>query len=372
MGYFQIFFVLVLGALLNDGPRNVSSSRRRASYIVCCLTLFWLMAALRNVSWAASLHLDAGGYASHFASARLMSWGGLFESFVNRYRYHLTESDIGYDILCKVIGIITDDYNVFSLIVDLMFFIPFGYLLYKYTIKVRQLIVAMLFYVALVQVHMISGARQMFALGLDIMAMVSMMEGKRARSFTFFLLGVTIHFSSMLMIVPLLMILYEADPIVLKRLHLGALFLVPIVLMFPNQVIVFIANAFSMEKYANYGVHAIQGGANTFIVLIELLSVFCYVALSRAYLDEHGDLRKLYVTVPLFTITGPLIHSSGSMIRICLYFYIYLVILFPYGIDRAFDRRSQTAVYGFVILMLVFLVLRGETMDYHFMWQSLY
>ena len=145
-----------------------------------------------------------------------------------------------------------------------------------------------------------------------------------------------------------------------------------IAFMFPNQIITFMGNAIGIERYVQYGTNAVQGGASTFIILIELLSVFCFLALDSDFLKEHPTLRNLYTMIPLLTFFGPLIRSNGSMIRICMYFYLYLCILVPFGIDRFLPKKRQSIAYAIVVFVLVFLVLRGGAMDYHFMWDTFY
>lgn len=372
MIYFQLGLIVVLGFFLdNVSVKSMSDDRKRRIYIIICLTLSWLMAALRNIDWVASLHLDAGGYAYIFNINQMSSWNDLFSNFANRYLHGFSESDIGYYFLNKVIGIFTDDYNVFSLFADLIFFIPFGLLLYKYTTRVRQVIIAFVFYVALIQIHLISGARQMLALGLDILAVQNAIDNNKRNAIALLLMGMTIHFSSFIMLAPLILIFIDLKPIYLKLMHIASFLAFPVVYMFPNQVIVFLGNAVGMEKYANYGADAIRGGADMFIFLIGLLSVFCFFSFSLKCLGQNGIYRKFYTMVPLFTFFAPLINSNGSMIRICLYFYIYLVLLIPYGLDYRISKSSQNLAYAIVIGVLSFLILRGGAMDYHFMWQPI-
>ena len=370
MIYFQIIIVVILGIILESIPDTyIKNNLKKLIYIIACLTLFLLIAALRNIYWATSLHMDATSYAYIFRKDSLMSWNSLYTAFIDRYFNHIGDFDIGYDLLGKLIGRYTDNYNYFSLIIDLLFFIPIGILLYKYTTKIRQIMLALIFYIALIQVHMISGARQMFAIGLDVVAVMYSINNKKIKAIAFFLLGITIHFSSLLAAIPLLLIFLDVKSRLLKRIHFITLCAFPVVLLFPNQIIIFLGNAVGMEKYAQYGMEAIQGGANTFIIMIELLSLFCYFAFSEKYLEDNKAIRNLYIMVPLFTIFAPLVHSNGSMIRISLFYHIYLMILLPIGLELAVTKKSQMITYFIVTICLIALIIKGGVMDYRFMWQ---
>ena len=370
MIYFEFFLVIILGILLRTSSQNVYKSKKRKAYVVICLAMFWFVAALRNTDWVGSLHLDAAGYAYTFSRDRLLSWNSIFTVFINRYIFRTSEQDIGYFLLERFIGILTSNYNVFSLIADALFFVPFGILLYRYNERVQQIELAFIFYIALLQVYMISGGRQMFALGLDILAVLYAMDKKWRKVIVSFVLGLTIHSSSLLMILPLVLIYFDVKPKALKTLHGVSFIAFPLVFLFPNVVIRFLGNLVGMEKYAAYGSNEVAGGANTFILLMLLLSIFCYVAIRTRFLEENPVICNLYTMLPFLTFFAPLINSNGSMIRISLYVFIYLTVLLPKSIDFCFTNRSRQLVYTLIIVSLILLTVRGGVMDYHFMWED--
>lgn len=372
MIYIELFWIMAAGLLFEYmTDEYFSRDQKRKLYIVTTIALLWLLAALRSTEWVASLHLDAGGYAYTFRLDRSQSWRTLFGRFVERYFYGYGDLDAGYDLLNKLIGYVTSDYNVFSLISDSIFFIPMGMLLYRHSQRIRELMFAFVFYTAMIQTHMFSGARQMFAVGVGIVAIMSAMENKKRRAIVYLLMAVTIHFSALLLVIPIVLIFLNLKPGPLKLIHVASLATAPLVFLFPNQVIRFMAGLIGSEKYSIYGSSKVQGGANTFIFLLMLLSLFCYIAIRDCDLTENEDIRKLYIMVPLFTFFGPLINSNGSMIRICLYFYVYLMVLFPFGMEHIFTEESQDLAYAIVMVALLYFELRGGVMDYHFMWQGL-
>ncbi len=359
-------FVIILGLVLsgNDDDKN------RRLYIVLCSIVMLFIAAMRNPEWMTlTYHIDTQMYKEEFENVMNLSWSDLFRSIHQRYVLKVGDYDIGYVALQKVISLITHSFTMFSLIADLLFFVPFGVILYRYCTNIRQIIFAYVFFIALVQVFLFGGARQIFAIGFDMMALLAMADRKTWRAIIFLLLGISIHFSSFLFLAPLLMIRFETNPRVLKLLHLVCFLMFPVVLLFPNELIVFMGEAVGMEKYANYGTGEIQGGATTFITLIELLSLFCFIAINRTKLEKNDNIRLLYVMTPFMTILAPLIHSNGSMIRISLYYHIFLSLLVPYAIDCMFGKESRRIVYAITIGALAFLALQGGGTRYYFFWQ---
>lgn len=359
-------FVIVLGLLLsgNDNAKN------RRLYIVLCSMVLLFVAAMRSPEWMTKTYrIDTFVYQLMFEEAADLSWDEFWATVYERYWLHEGENDIGFVALEKIIGLFTNSFVFFSLIADLIFFIPFGMILYRYSTSIRQIIFAYVFYIALVQIFLLGGGRQNFAIGFDMMALLAMADRKTWRAIIFLLLGVSIHFSSFLFLVPLLMIRFETNPRLLKLLHLVCFLAFPVVLLFPTQIIVFMGESIGMEKYANYGNHEIQGGANTFITLIELLSLFGFIAIKRKDLEKNENMRLLYVMTPFMTLLAPLIHADGAMIRVSLYYHLFLTLLVPYAIDCMFVKESRRIVYAIIIGALAFLALQGGGICYYFFWQ---
>lgn len=359
-------FVIILGLFLsgNDNDKN------RRLYIVFCSMVLLFVAAMRSPEWMTKTYkIDTFVYQFMFEEAADLSWDEFWATVYERYWLHEGENDIGFVALEKIIGLFTNSFVFFSLIADLIFFIPFGMILYRYSTSIRQIIFAYVFYIALVQIFLFGGARQIFAIGFDMMALLAMADRKTWRAIIFLLLGISIHFSSFLFLVPLLMIRFETNPRILKLLHLACFLAFPVVLLFPTQIIVFMGESIGMEKYANYGNHEIQGGANTFIILIELLSLFCLMAIKRKDLEKNDHMRLLYVMTPFMTLLAPLIHSDGAMIRVSLYYHLFLMLLVPYAIDCLFKEESRRIVYFIAIGALAYMALSGGGIRYYFFWQ---
>lgn len=92
-------------------------------------------------------------------------------------------------------------------------------------------------------------------------------------------------------------------------------------------------NLSGLDKYSEYGEGEIQGGATFFIILKESLSFLILFSISKFNLKVSFPIKTFYVMAPLFTIFAPLIQVNGAMIRITLYFSLFLCLLVPYAID---------------------------------------
>lgn len=364
---FLIPFVIILGLLFvnNDNKRN------RRLYIIICSAVFLFIASMRSPEYMTYTYgIDSSNYKYFFESSFDMGWEEFFATAYMRYfGGGADDTEVGFIALNKIIGLFTQDFAIFSLLADLLFFIPMGVILYRYCTNIFGIIFAFVYYISLIQVYMLGGGRQMFAIGLDLMALLAIIDRKKIRAGILFFLGLTIHASSFLFLAPLLMVWYGMSPKSLKTIHLLCFVLFPLVFAMPTQVISFMGETSGMEKYADYGKASIQGGANTFIFLVELLSLFCLIAIKKKDILMNKSIQIFYVMTPFFTFFAPLVRANGTMIRIALYYSIFLTLLVPYGIECSTSKGNRKFTYLFVIGALSILALLGGGMTYYFYWQ---
>ncbi|QFG53740.1 EpsG family protein [Chryseobacterium sp.] len=351
-----IFLGIFLGAA--DSPRN----RKIFIYIVSAILI--LQTALRSLSVGS----DTESYYIHYYDVMSMRWSQIWDEFVGRYFYRTSQDDIGYTIMQRFISAFTDSWPIFVFACNLIFFIPLGKLMYRYSSSMKQLVFAYVLYVSMFHIISLSGGRQLYAIGLTIFAFLYMDRGRYAWSIACMLLGAAIHMSCLLFVLPIL--LSRLNPKYLKTVHLVSMALVPVVLLFTNRIIILMGAAVGMDKYSDYGTEEVQGGATTFIGLLLLVSVFCYLAIKKEELVSKRSLANLYLMLPLFTVLGPLIYSNGSMIRISMYFHLYMMLLIPLAINRFFNGFERTVAYSLIIIVLIVLSLRGGGLIYHFYWQE--
>lgn len=364
----NIFLVLfiILGGLLLSQKDNKGT---RKFYIVICISVLNFTAAMRSPEWMTGQYgIDTTNYEEYFGKYSELGVEGILMEAYLRYFGGEGDGDIGYVLINKVIGLCTNSFYIYSLIANLIFFIPFGKILYRYTTNIVQIMFAFVFFIAMLMVFFYAGARQIFAIGFDMMALMALINKNILKTILLYIIGITIHFSSIIFIIPLLLIWLDLKPKRLKQIHLICILLFPFVLIFPNQLLAFMGNAIGMEKYAKYGEGVSEGGTSTFIFFIEMLSLFCLLAIKEKNLHNNEIARQFYVMTPLFTFFAPLIHANGSMIRISLYFHLFIFFLVPLGIECMFKEKDRKLPFSVAIVSLaLYAIYTG--LDYYFFWQ---
>lgn len=355
---FLIPIEIILGILC-------TGDKGRKCYIVIMTLILMSLIGLRSETKGFFEGSDVIKYYEMFSNIANSSWNELWHIFAMNIA---TSGDIGFLLMQKLISVFTSNFYIYSFIVSGLFFIPLGVFLYRYSSDVRQLIFAYIFFTVMMFVHLMSGARQYFAMGIVIVAYLFFLRKKYIKTVILMLLASTIHFSSLIFIIPMLMSMFIHKARTLKIVHLITLLLIPIVYVTANTIIAYMGNFVGSEKYAAYGSGGIAGGANTFIIMIALLSIMCYMAIKRDIIESNDFIRKLYCMVPCFTFLAPLINADGVMIRLSEYFHIFLILLVPMSIELLFNKNDQNIVY---IVLIGFLSVMGmmSTRTYYFFWQ---
>lgn len=349
--------------LFADGSMQI----RKKRYIGWCTFFLILSVSLKSAFYGTEVGGDTLRYIDDFRSAANMSFKDIWTQFYDRYFGDSgKEYDVGFTLLQWLVSRFTDKYHIFSTIVDLLFFIPFAKVLDKYCNSITELFFAFLLYLALFHTFAMYGARQFFAMGFGLMFFLCYTEKEYVKAFVALLLGVTIHMSLLLVLVPFAISFLQGKTI--RTLHVVSLLLVPVVLLFANPIIAFMGNVVGVERYANYGSNAMQGGAATYIILSEALSVICLLLTSNVLFND-AKFKYVYAMAPAFTFFAPLIASNGSMIRITAYSQIFLTVLFPYLVCAKWKKVAKGYLY-FFIFCLMFFILKNEPLPYEFFWKA--
>src|SRR5690606_6202276 len=135
----------------------------------------------------------------------------------------------------------TDSWPVFVFVANLIFFIPLGKLMYRYSSSMIQLVFAYVLYVSMFHIISLSGGRQLYAIGLSILAFLYLDRREYIWSVACIFIGMLIHMTSLLFLLPL--ILSRLDSKYLKSIHLISFAMVPVVLLFTNRIIVLMGAA---------------------------------------------------------------------------------------------------------------------------------
>ena len=353
-------FVILLGMIF--GTRKDVNRKQQKWYVILMTAVLILESSLRSVN----VGNDTMSYYYTFLSIKNMSWGEIFASFSTSFKGG-EGKDPGFALFVKIIQIVSGDFNFFLFVSALVFFIPLGMILYRYSNHILQLIFAFTLYIALFHIVALSGIRQQLATGFTFMAFLLLGDGKRILSALVIVLGSMLHISAALfLLVPVLSYMNRRA---LKPIHLASFLTIPFAIIYAGAIMTFLASFLTNDYYGTYGEDESAGGAVTYIALMELLSFFCYIAIKKKSVVNDINTGLLYIMLPLLTMTVPLISLNGAMIRVGQYFTLYMMLLAPIALD-SFSAKGSNKIYYFgMIAALVLLSFNSGAFDYSFFWQ---
>ena len=358
---YLFIYVVVLGCFFLT---RKNTPRIRLAYIVLVLAALTLESSLRGLSVGS----DTLNYYNMFISSQDVTWRELWENFYLRYLFNEGTFDEGFSIYNKLVITFTDNFQLYLFISALFFFIPFGMLLYRYAKTSWELLFIFVFYVSLFNMIAMSGVRKEMALGLSILSLLFYYDKAYLKAAIVLAIGTTIHMSILLiLLVPIVGLI----PFKIQRiLHLAIFFFIPYVISNTAELIVNMADVLDNEKYRQYGESEAQGGAWTFVILMELLSLFCLIAFWFVKLKKEVVTKYFYPMLPLMTFFAPFILQSGSMIRISQYFHFYILLLLPAAIEVSVNKKAIKPLNVLLMVALMLLALKSSSLHYVFFWQE--
>lgn len=356
---YPLLLCLGLMVFTKDCPED------RKRLIIWSSIILLLKTSLRSVS----IGSDTCHYAQYFIEMHNRSWTEIWTLFSERY-FVLGllggDDDMGYKLISKFVSVFTDSFGVFTFVMQgVFFFLPIGLLIYKLCTDSKQTLFAYVLLNALFMGLPMANCRQVYAIGLSVASFMLIQEKKYLKSAMCLLIGITMHKSCLLSIIPfaLSFVNYKWFRIAV----ISSFFIVPITFLNTGAIITAMGNFISSDKYAEYGHEVARGGANIYILFSILMALFCAYSLWERYTTGDTQLKLLFAMIPLTVALCPLINNNGSMIRITMYFQIFFVALMPIAIR---EYSKGTDKYFLLIMILLIFMSLNSANKYVFFWQE--
>ncbi len=337
-------------------------SDRKLYIIIICLLLI-LQSGLRNVA----VGPDTYGYYMAFEKIKSMSWLEVFESF--KQYYQLGEGkDPGYLIFQKTIQLLISDYQLYLIMVAVILFYSLGTLIYRNTLYISEAMFAFVLYSVLFYgVYSITSLRQSIAAAATFWGFELIKRKKLLPFILILLIASTIH-KSVLIFLPFY---FFANYKKTKFIYSAAVLVFPLVMIYRRPVAYIIALVSGSENYMQFALSDYKAGTPTFTVFMILVVIFGWIFMKNA-LKLKPSLSRVYNAMALAFVLTPLTWVDPSLMRVVIYFSIFMLLFIPQVIDTATlgNQKVRTAIYVGVYIILIFLVIRGGG-EYKFFWQEM-
>ena len=340
-----------------------NSNTGKKQYIILVSTLLILESCLRSMFIGPD---DTYNYYNMFMCYTDVSKLNIIELFKDGYvNMQLYAKDPGFIVLVYLFHILSDNYQLFLLFAAIIFFVPLGVILNRYTKDMHDVKFAYILHMALFHVIAMCCLRQQIASGIAFLIFLCVIDKKYICAVILFAIGFTIHKSMILISMPIIVVYVFENYI--KKIHLISFFVAPIFFFLSHRIIGLMAEATQNDYYMDYANS--EGSGYTFLILAEMCSLLCYIAIKTKDLNNTTFAYKyIYSMLPFLTIFVPLITVDGAMIRISQYFTLYLLVLLPISIKSL--KLLGTASFKMTFAMLILLILMFmHPYEYHFFWE---
>lgn len=352
-----IMAMILLYGVINGSQlltQEVMSSERKKWYCILSGGLWILISGLRGLSVGA----DTSAYYYSYLNVKNMSFNGLLENVFIKIVSNTENKDPGYDFFVKLTQIISEDYQVFLMIVALIFMIPF--IRWVWCESKNPLISFVLYSSLFYAFFAITGIRQTISTALVVLVGDRLIKERKLIPFLIVAFVASLIHMSSLIFVPfyfLSRLKIRQKTVVLAGLACAISF------VFKSQL----KNIFiSISGYDDYSAAYTGAGTSTFTFLLLILFILSIFAYRR---DEHiEENQRFYIALYLAMFFVPLTWINPSSMRIVQYFSIYLVLLIPEMIEAVFSEKSKDIATGVVVCLLVVFLFRSNP-TYVFFWQ---
>lgn len=349
----NIFLIMLFGSIfLWYKP---SSQNKKLFCILVTIQLI-LLSGLRHISIGAdtySYKVDSFDITIH------ETWRDLVNDFVNIIFKGADGKDPGYHLFEKLIQIFSTNYQVFLMVIALIFTIPLGVWIYKNSIEpcMSFLIYSCLFS----SFFTITGLRQTIATALVVLIGYKFIKERKFWSFlVLILVAFTIHKSA----ICFFQFYFIANKTITKKYLVIMSFVIIMMFIFRNQVMAILGNLMGYEQYISQYEGAAPWNFTTLLLILTIITVWKYkMILKNNLLSTHyiNALLVAFVFVPL-TFIDP------TGMRVVQYYSIFIMLLVP-EVIKSFSKRERVIVYYIAATLLIVLYVKNNP-QYLFFWQG--
>ncbi len=330
-------------------------------YCFIASSLWILLSGLRGLSVGA----DTLAYKLYdFDPIKTRSWEYVLGRFADRYIDNIEGvKDPSFLLIVKIFQIFSDNYQLFLILIAVIFFIPFGLFVYKNSKNphLSFLLFSCLFF----EFFAVTGHRQTIATAIAFFGGYVLIKKKKWLAYIIVvLLASTVHFSA-ICILPF----YWLSKIKINKLTLIVYWIATgFAYIFRNKLLDLLKFIVDNEAYNMYA-QTESASVGTFVYLLIAVGIVITMFHKNLlnYDTENGTLIINAIMLAVFFTSLLLINES--FMRIVQYYSLYLVLLLP-DLECLFRTPRDKQIYRLAAGALLVFLLVNKNPHYVFFWQG--
>ncbi len=359
-----VILIIVLAGIWFSLESNKSSyESRRKFYIRFIIFILTLQSGLRN--WAVGS--DTYQYYRRWEAVKSTSWQEIFDSFFSG-----AEKDPFYSLFQKVIQIFSEQYQVFLIVIAIIFMTAFGSFVLKNTTRISHAVLAFIIYMGYYYgFFSITGLRQTLATAFLLWSYEYVKKEKIVPFIILVVCGSLFHITA-LVFLPLYFIAKIKRP---EFVFGSAILGFPFFMIFKNELAVLFLKYSTLEdRFAAFAEQYHRGGSLILTTFQVLLAIYALIIIKKVIALEPKT-YKMYNTFAVALFFLPLQWVNPSAGRIAQYFALIIMVWIPFLIDATAygSEKVRKVLYAMAIIGFFFITLFAiESIDeYKFFWQEM-
>lgn len=315
------------------GIARVDSKQRTRITVDIFFFIMLLLLAFRSEY----VGTDIIGYKNHFYNYAVMSFDQIAEGILSG------QFETGYVLLCRLIGLFTDNFRYVLIACALISLIPVWYF-YRREEKHGYFLVVMFANVAPFTMYF-SGLRQSMAMALAIPAYYFCRDRKIFKFLICVFAAFLFHRSALI-----LLLMYPVFNMRIKKPAQFLLLLPPIALVFAfkTQIFSFLLNFSGDVYYSRYALGVRETGAGSVFLFLIALTVMSFILPSSDLLnDDDIGLRNILVVATVLQVFAG-VHSLAMRMN------YYFLLFVPVAVSRCLgkcDKNKKIADLALICLI---------------------
>jgi len=359
--FIVILLILFLGFEFSRRKFPDKDSNRK-KYIQIISFILILQSGLRNVAVGA----DTYAYYESFEELKRISWSGIYDSILDYYKFGIGK-DVGFIVFEKIVQYFTGEYQLFLMLIAVLFFTALGNFIYKNTTRLYDAIIAFVIYSVLFYAFFsITGHRQTIATAVTLYSFELIKKKKLIAFVIMILIASTIHKSALLFL-PFYFIAQISNA---KYFYRIVLLLFPVIMINRNAISTYFK---VLGGYEEYGINE-QAGTFMFTAMFLLISLVALLR-TKSILKFNPNARYYYNAFAVALLFLPLTWVNPSAMRVVQYFSIFMLLFIP-EIIHSFSTVSikikrDITIFTIIILIVLFIKSNWNGAQYAFFWQEM-
>ncbi|WP_182353583.1 EpsG family protein [Flaviflexus huanghaiensis] len=353
--YLAVFVFLIAADIFI--LQNQALIARRGIFVILATAVLAIQSGLR--------HESIGGrdvfisYKRYFNNSHDITWNEIIGNLFSIDILVGDSTEPGFLLFVKLVSTFTDNYQVMIFVMSLVFILPFGWLVYRYSAD--PFISFVVYYVLFFSFFSLTGFRQTIATVIAVLLSYPSVLNRKPLKFALFIaIGFLFHRSALIYA-----LIYPVSAIPRSHGSVRGAWLIGSTLV--GSAIVLAATGALGETFGYaYAFENDIGGTATFTTLMGV--VFIAFLIRRKSILESSNYAYLNMSsTGLGAGFALMTLISQSFMRVQQYFSLLVVLSIPDFIS-SFSQRDRVIVRIAVISVLFLLLIRADS-PYRFFWE---